>query len=47
MSNQQAKPEVSRRKFGEGQCPDLLIDDEKYAWESLYVEAVINVDGKR
>ena len=32
--------EVTRRKPGEGSCPALLIDDDKYVWESLYVEAV-------
>jgi predicted SAM-dependent methyltransferase len=31
--------DVSRRAFGQGARPDLLIDDAKYAWESLYVEA--------
>jgi predicted SAM-dependent methyltransferase len=30
---------VERRQFGEGD-PALVLDDEKYAWESLYVEAV-------
>ena len=32
--------EISLRAIGDGQCRDLLIDDEKYGWESLYVEAV-------
>lgn len=31
---------VSRSAFGQGlQCPPIVLDDEKYAWESLYVEA--------
>ena len=38
--------EVSLCKPGEGQCGDLLIDDEKYAWESLYVEAVAGAAAK-
>jgi len=28
-----------RCSYGTGSLPDMLIDDEKYAWESLYVEA--------
>lgn len=35
---------IARRDHGTGQCPALLIDDAKYAWESLYVEAVKPVD---
>jgi predicted SAM-dependent methyltransferase len=32
---------VSRLGFGEGRhCPSLVLDDEKYEWESLYVEAL-------
>lgn len=32
---------VSRSGFGEGRhCPSLVLDDEKYEWESLYVEAL-------
>lgn len=31
---------VSRKCFGEGDRPDLILDDPKYEWESLYVEAV-------
>ena len=32
---------VSRAAFGEGNCPrEMILDDPKYAWESVYVEAV-------
>jgi predicted SAM-dependent methyltransferase len=32
---------VVRTDFGNGShCPQVVLDDEKYAWESLYVEAV-------
>lgn len=31
--------DVRRAGFGEGSCPrDMILDDPKYAWESLYVE---------
>jgi predicted SAM-dependent methyltransferase len=34
-------PEVTRSEFGEGRSPrEMIVDDPKYAWESLYVEAV-------
>lgn len=32
--------EVTRCSLRVGRRPELLIDDEKYGWESLYVEAV-------
>jgi predicted SAM-dependent methyltransferase len=32
--------DISRCALREGRCRGLLIDDEKYGWESLYVEAV-------
>lgn len=33
--------DVSRASFGEGKCPlALILDDPKYEWESLYIEAV-------
>lgn len=31
--------DARRCEHGKGRCPDLLIDDPKYAWESLYAEA--------
>jgi hypothetical protein len=32
---------VCRAAFGKSrQCAPLVLDDEKYDWESLYVEAV-------
>jgi predicted SAM-dependent methyltransferase len=32
---------VNRTEFGKsGQCSQVVLDDQKYAWESLYVEAV-------
>jgi predicted SAM-dependent methyltransferase len=32
---------VSRSAFGQArQCPSVILDDEKYEWESLYVEAL-------
>ena len=32
---------VRRSAFGQGdQCPPVILDDEKYEWESLYVEAI-------
>ncbi len=32
---------VVQASFGEGQCPkEMILDDSKYAWESLYIEAV-------
>lgn len=31
--------DIERRSFGEGAIPALTIDDSKYEWESLYVEA--------
>lgn len=32
---------VSRTAFGQGRhCPPAILDDEKYEWESLYVEAL-------
>jgi predicted SAM-dependent methyltransferase len=32
---------IRRSAFGQGgQCPPVILDDEKYAWESLYVEAI-------
>lgn len=32
---------VTRADFGEGMhCPPTILDDEKYKWESLYVEAL-------
>ena len=32
--------EVSRVAFGKGRCSEIALDDAKYEWESLYVEAV-------
>jgi hypothetical protein len=32
---------VSRSAFGQGRyCPLAILDDKKYEWESLYVEAL-------
>jgi hypothetical protein len=32
---------VSRTAFGQGcHCPPAILDDKKYEWESLYVEAL-------
>ncbi len=32
---------IRRSAFGQGcQCPPVILDDEKYVWESLYVEAI-------
>ena len=31
---------VTRSEFGHGELPDLILDDPKYEWESLYVEAI-------
>lgn len=32
---------ILRSSFGEGpRCSPVILDDEKYAWESLYVEAL-------
>jgi predicted SAM-dependent methyltransferase len=32
--------DITRADFGTGACPrDLILDDPKYAWESLYVDA--------
>ncbi|MBU6297927.1 MAG: hypothetical protein KJS68_06745, partial [Alphaproteobacteria bacterium] len=31
---------VIRQKCGRGDLPELILDDPKYEWESLYVEAV-------
>jgi hypothetical protein len=31
---------VSRAAFGRGRCLPAILDDEKYEWESLYVEAL-------
>jgi len=32
---------VTQASFGEGQCPaEMRLDDSKYAWESLYIDAV-------
>ena len=32
---------VCRAAFGQGrQCPPVILDDQKYEWESLYVEAL-------
>jgi hypothetical protein len=32
---------VARASFSQGQfCPPIALDDKKYEWESLYVEAV-------
>lgn len=37
--------EIEQCTPGNGRCSDLLIDDEKYAWESLYFEATKSAAG--
>ena len=32
--------DISRCELRQGRCREMLIDDDKYEWESLYVEAV-------
>lgn len=32
---------IRRSAFGQGcQCPAVILDDEKYVWESLYIESI-------